>query len=101
MKVYPVTDSELTSLEDANTHANVFGSAATTFFGLGAGLLTDSMIEAPNTDLGKLLLTFGPPVLCLIGAVFFVLWFLGLRKRWSIIKTVRASAVEASIVRKP
>lgn len=98
MKVYPVTEPELTSLADANTQTNVFGAAAATFAGSAVTLWAESTISAPASPAGELLLQFGPWLLLVVSAACTILWFFGLRRRRSIINTVRATAVEASIV---
>lgn len=98
MKVYPVTEPELTSLAEANTQANMFGAASTTCFGSAATLWAESTISAPSTDLGVLLLAFGPWLMVVFGVLFGVLWIYGIRRRKSIISNVRATAVEAQVV---
>lgn len=98
MKVYPVTDAELRSLEDSNAQANIFGSASTTAFGSAVTLWADSKIEAPSTGIGQLLLAIGPWIMVSLGVVFGVLWLIALRRRKTVIGEVRSSAVEAQVV---
>ena len=100
MKVYPVTEPELTSLEEANTQANLFGAAAATFAGSAVTLWSESTISAPVTPEGVILLQFGPWLLLGVSAICAVMWVEGMRRRRSIITTVRSTAVEASIVQR-
>lgn len=100
MKVYPVTDVELTSLAEANTQANAFGAAATTCVGSAITLWAESTISAPSTAMGELLLKFGPWVLLALGGLFGLLWLFGLKRRSSIIANVRSTAVETELVQR-
>lgn len=98
MKVYPVTEPELTALSDANTYVGVFGSVAAAAFGSAATLWSESKISEPITAEGILLLKFGPPILIIAGLVFAFLAGLSLRRRKTVITEIRNSAVEAKMV---
>ena len=100
MKVYPVTEPELTALSDANTFVSVFGSLSATAFGSAATLWSESKISAPVTPEGTVLLAFGPPVLVIVGVVFAALAALSLWRRKTVITEIRNSAVEAKMVQR-
>lgn len=100
MKVYPVTEPELMALSETNTFISAFGSLSATAFGSAATLWSESKISAPVTPEGTVLLTYGPKVLIVIGAIFAGLAALSLWRRKTIITEIRNSAVEAKMVQR-